>query len=747
MVRWKSIIILIVIVGLFAMVRTPSAYAQGAKIQRKTAMLTVQPQIVIGGYEINALVQPYDDRVLLRVSLIRIASGEVLDRQSAKGNSPVQSLSLNAPEGTEGQLRVVLEARRNLEWTPIATQDVLFFPGYWDEFCALVERAEKIESQAKDSNPAQLRAAWAALAYAEDLIDRLKTEEAGEAWNARPGLQTLRTKVELLESGKDPFGNAPGYQLRGYRSPLNGEVQLYSTYVPKGYGADPNQQWPLVIMLHGAWSNHHLALRRVMGQTNNRGEDDVSAKRYMPPLPDVPYVVVAPNGFETSWYKGCAEDDVWQVLEEAKSLFNIDPNRIYLTGLSMGGMGTGMLGLNHPDRFAAIAPVCGFFQGPFEAGEPPRPSFQQRLVACAAPMDVAENALHLPVKLMHGDKDPVVPVKNSIDLNAKLKELGYRTEIEVYPGVGHDAWVSAYENARIFEWFSQFQRDPAPRQVIYKTGDPRGGSCYWVSIEEPAKIRQIARIEAEIAENAVAVKTDNVQRLSLSIPDSLISAGSAAKVSINDKPVFEGEISRSLRFVLESGEWKLTSAELPARWLPSKNGMFAAFYDRHVFAYGTAGDAEENREAQSLAVSQSMPESWVDVQYPVLPETALTPDVLKNNHVVLISTLKGSSFLQNYIKSLPIQVDGDRIEIAGRTVNPDQALAFIAPNPANANQYLLVYTAATLEGLQAVRYTLAGAGALFANPPGDFAVFGKDGKPAWGGLFDKNWQVDEAGDF
>lgn len=747
MVRGRSIITLILVMGLSTMVKAPSAYAQGAKIQRKTALLTVQPQVILRGNQVNAMVQPYNDSALLRLSLVRIASGEAVDQQQLKGNSPIQNVILTAPEGTEGQMRVILEARRDLEWMPVGTQDVQFFPGYWDELSALVKRVEKIESQVKESNPALLRIAWAVLAFAEDLMDRAKRAEAGEAWDVQRRLVGLRSKTELLEQDKDPLAGSPGYQLRGYRSPLNGEIQLYSMYVPKGYGTDSSQKWPMVVMLHGAWSNHHLALRRVMGISNNRGEDDPSAKRFMPALPDVPYIIVTPNGFETSWYKGYAEEDVWRAIDEVTCQFTIDPNRIYLTGLSMGGMGTGMLGLNHPDRFAAIAPVCGFFGGPFEDGDPPKPDFLKRLVNCAAPMELTENALYLPVKLMHGDKDPVVPVQNSIDLNAKLTELGYRTEIELYPGVGHDAWVPAYENARIFEWFSQFERNPAPPKVIYKTGDPQGGSSYWVHIEEPLKIRQYTRIEAEISGNTITIKTDNIQRFSLTIPESLIPVKNAAQVFVDGKPVYDGILDSSIRFVLDDSEWKWTRDEVQSPLLPSKNGMFGALYEKHVFAYGTAGNSIENKEAQALAVAQAMPDSWIDAQFPVLPENALTPEVLKDNHVVIYSTLKGSAFLQNMLKALPLKVDGERMEIAGRTIDPNQAFAFIVPNPACTSRYLLVYISATVDGLKALQKTPSGADALFINPPGDFVVYGQDGKPVWGGLFDKNWKVEETGDF
>ncbi|HOJ61955.1 MAG TPA: prolyl oligopeptidase family serine peptidase [bacterium] len=554
-------------------------------------------------------------------------------------------------------------------------------------------------------------------------------------------MAALRTKVEKLEGGVDPFAQTDGYQLRGYRSPLNGEMQLYSLYVPKNY--NPDQSWPLVVMLHGAWSNHHLALRRVMGKPNERGEDDARAKRVMPALPEVPYLVVAPNGFETMSYQGFAEDDVWRVISEVQALFHVDPERVYLTGLSMGGAGTMKLGLRYPDRFAAIAPVCGFVGAltgvEEEAG---RPAVFRRLETCMSSLPIAENAFALPVKLMHGEADPVVPVKNSIALHDRLQELGYRVEMEIYPGVDHAAWVPAYENARIFEWFSQFRRDPAPRKVIYKSGDPQGGSSYWTTIEEPERIREFAQIEAKADSGVITVTTSNVQRFSLAVPHCLIPFESVAEIQIDGQTAYRGTMGERIRFAKADGDWKWTRQEFPRRLLPGMSGLDEAMEQRHVYVYGTDGPADAVEEARSLAVAKSLKGTVADVQWKVLPEDALSPEILKENNVVLFSTLSGSSFLKRHLGQLPLQAKNGRLEFAGKPIEANQGISFIYPNPANPERYVLINTASTLEGLKALRNFAATQRFIRLNASGDFVVFSAEGKSLWTGLFDKNWNVE-----
>ncbi len=746
MKRFNCMIKILVIVGVLIMVEEINAFGQGAKIQRKTALLTVQPEVVVKGDEINAVVQPFDDKTLLRLNLT-YPTGKIIEQIQVTGDSSVTSIALKIPKGCTGSLRVILEARRNGYWMPAATRNIAVMPNYWNRLTDIIKSIESIES-GKSDDIALKRSTWAALAYAEDLMDRVKFADFNQSWELEQRIEELDSQAKALKQGKNPLADARGYQLRGYRSDLNGEIQPYSLYIPNGYGIDEAQKWPVVVMLHGAWSNHHLALRRVFGTTNDRGEDDVSAKRVMPDLPDVPFIVVSPNGYETMCYRGFAEDDAWRVLHEIEEMFNVDPNRIYLTGLSMGGGGTGMLGLRHPDRFAAIAPVCAFF-GAFldlDAVEK-RPEFLQWPENAISTYNQAENAFQLPVKLMHGDIDPVVPVHNSHALYAKLQKLGYKSEIEVYSGVGHAAWVPAYENARIFDWFAQFERNPYPEKVVFKTADPVGGSSYWVRIDELEKIRRFGRIEAEISGTKVEIFTDNLARFSLTIPENLIPGDAVAQVIIDGKEAYNGTLGSEISFQYDNGQWKWLHQPVAQKLAPLVNGAYGVMEQRHTYVYGTNGTSEEEEEARSLAKSKSIYGDWADVQWDVIPEDALTKEIIENNHLFLFSTIEGSVFLRDHADKLPIKLNEGLIKIGDRVVEPDQAIVFLCPNPQNPSRYLLVCTATSAQSMKCLREFALNQRTLEFDTIGDFAVFNSDGKPVWGGLFDKNWQVEMTGEF
>ncbi|MEZ4996182.1 MAG: alpha/beta hydrolase-fold protein [Bacteroidales bacterium] len=147
---------------------------------------------------------------------------------------------------------------------------------------------------------------------------------------------------------------SPGPQDLSFFSSVDDTDQPYSVYIPENF--DETKAYPLVVFLHGAWSNHRLGLRRLFGVGNSQGydfikpgnvpyENDVEATRYWPPFRPVDYIAAAPLARGTAGYQGVPEQDVYDMLDDLKSRFLIDEDRIYLTGLSMGGGGTLWLGL------------------------------------------------------------------------------------------------------------------------------------------------------------------------------------------------------------------------------------------------------------------------------------------------------------------------------------------------------------------------------------------------------------------
>jgi len=196
----------------------------------------------------------------------------------------------------------------------------------------------------------------------------------------------------------------------------------------EGYGVNSTSRWPLILFLHGAGA---------------RGTNDWLVAKHGPPKIDTtetnfPFIVVSPH---------CPDGKIWSddlllaLLDEIETKYAVDTHRIYLTGISMGGFGTWSLGLGHPERFAAIAPICGGgdFITPYLADK--------------------SKLTTLSVWAFHGAKDPVVPLEESQRMVSLLKKLGV-TEVKftVYPEAQHDCWTQTYANPELFEWFLKHSR-------------------------------------------------------------------------------------------------------------------------------------------------------------------------------------------------------------------------------------------------------------------------------------------------
>ncbi len=125
--------------------------------------------------------------------------------------------------------------------------------------------------------------------------------------------------------------------------------------------------------------------------------------------------------------------------------YKVDKDRVYVTGLSMGGFGTWSLAGFSPDRFAALAPICG-------GGDP----------------NTVRRFAHVPVWVFHGAKDPVVPLAASEKMVEALKKAKGNVKVTIYPEAGHDSWSEAYANSELYEWLLQQKRTPRKRDGTKK---------------------------------------------------------------------------------------------------------------------------------------------------------------------------------------------------------------------------------------------------------------------------------------
>lgn len=198
----------------------------------------------------------------------------------------------------------------------------------------------------------------------------------------------------------------------------------YLEYLPANF--DKNKKYPLVFFLHGA---------------GERGDDPelIALHGYLQYVreerAEYPFIIIAPQCPDGKYW-GCFTESLLGFLDYICEKLPIDKSRVYLTGLSMGGTETYMLAMAAPERFAAIAPVCGsgicWYAGALK---------------------------DIPTYIFHGDCDTVIPITESTTMLKNINLSGGNAKIEIYNGVGHNAWDFAYKGDKLYNWMLKFTKE------------------------------------------------------------------------------------------------------------------------------------------------------------------------------------------------------------------------------------------------------------------------------------------------
>ena len=192
-------------------------------------------------------------------------------------------------------------------------------------------------------------------------------------------------------------------------------------YLPEGYDTI-KQKWPLLLFLHGAGETGDM-----LEFVKKNGPPKMIEQGYK-----FPFIVISPQ---------CPDGQSWSVdvldmlLNEMIRRYRVDINRIYVTGLSMGGTATWNLAIAYPERFAAIVPICG-----------------------RTDPEKADRIKDLPVWVFHGAKDDIVSPEQSEKMVNMLKSLGSPVKFTLYPDADHDSWTQAYNSPELWEWMVEQHR-------------------------------------------------------------------------------------------------------------------------------------------------------------------------------------------------------------------------------------------------------------------------------------------------
>ena len=369
-------------------------------------------------------------------------------------------------------------------------------------------------------------------ALVQQYLDAPEREAAGRQSDVIRSGAPLQEIISALRQGQRYPVATPGLHPQ---IPLTiGEHQFsYALYLPKTY--DPNTSLPLVVCLHSGV----LTGERALESWISRLEDA--------------YILVCPTldfGLNRQWWTIAGEVLLLATLQDVTQQYNVDPNRIFLTGLANGAVGTLMTGMHRADRFAGIVPIAGCL-----------PDKLYPLLA---------NLKHTPVYALHGSQDLRVPPSCTRKMVKAMNDRRYSVVHRQHNYVHANSRINGHfvppqELHALREWLENRTRNAHPAHIVLVRDRVHLDRFSWVKIDRVTdktvdlwntKLRNYSKLTFAKLEVAVTsptlieVTADHVQRYTLFLPPSLLDLDQPITIRTNGATSFKGHVEKDLSLLL-----------------------------------------------------------------------------------------------------------------------------------------------------------------------------------------------------
>jgi len=468
----------------------------------------------------------------------------------------------------------------------------------------------------------------------------------------------------------------------------DGTAQPYFVYVPSSYAG--RARVPLVLFLHG-WDP-------AMGRTNPWLVPD-----FVLDLAEQHGVLFAiPHGRTNTDFQFAGEVDVLRVEEEIRKFYRVDPERIYLLGVSMGGAGVWQIGAHYPDHFAAIAPINGqgdwfrFWQEQFRY--PPRhslPSHVQRLIAMNNPTDLARNLSQLYSYGQHATRCFLGP-QHTREMMQRLRQFGASCDFFEDPSpLGHYTYLEKDCWARAFRHLLRHTRLRNPEEIRYTTHSLRFPGSYWIEVRGIMRWGSPARVHARrTPEGTLRVETENAAALRFSPPHSWAGKDGMFTIQWNDAEPARYSPDADGRVLLSAPGFSAPHGPRTAKSRSVCGPVADVFNFPFVAVRGTTGTPQQVEASHALA--RQFARDWAayaEGQVFLTTDTAVTDASMKDKGLVLFGLPEVNSVTARLAPKLPFRLSHDRIVLPdGRTFQSREVgLLLTYPNPLAPDRYILIY--------------------------------------------------------
>ena len=514
-----------------------------------------------------------------------------------------------------------------------------------------------------------------------------------------------------------------GFVRLAYRDGVDDSPQFARAYLPASY--DATKRWPLVVNMHG------------MRGSNPPYSSYVSFDRRFDVLADrFNAIMLYPHGRGNTFYQGIGDADVMRTIALAQQTLNIDDQRIYLMGYSMGGAGAWHVGAHYPERFAALGPIYGGREYRVTSDEihirTLSPRAQYRLERLKSSFVNVESLYSTPVFVNHGTADATVPLAISRYGVTLLQRWGYNVRYWEHAGKGHIQPLGC-EN-ELLGWLLAQRLQPNPPEVRIRATDLRNAAAHWARIEQRQQPWAVMTLQARLfAPNAIRLVTSNVQSLLLTLPPALFDAAQPIFVLWNNRPVAsfmpaDGAIRLALPGYRQQTRQKRAGCEGP---------VSDVYQTPFAIVIGTQSPDPAMNEAcrevaAALVARWEKNQNWTPR---VFDDRNLTRAQADEYSLILIGGPGENAVAARLAPRLPVRITSTSITLGPKTIEAtDAALHFIHPSPNNPDRYVVLLAANSPTAMR-----------LCPTLPDDvdFAISDANSMP-WimGGFFNNQWQLD-----
>lgn len=353
---------------------------------------------------------------------------------------------------------------------------------------------------------------------------------------------TIQQVSRLIETAR-PYKPRPVGTLPTQTIALGPRSFQYAMAVPSSY--EPSRGYGLIVCLHGAGFTGEAYLDRWQSRLGDE------------------YILVCPTYPAGAWFTRQAEELVLAVVREVTKQYHIDPDRVFLTGMSNGGVGTWLIGMHHAPLFAGLAPMAG--------------GLDEVLMPFLA------NLRNTPVYIIHGAKDRVMPVDLSRSISRELTALGYphvyREHEREHPMAGGH-YFPREELPELVRWLNARRREPLPTRLTVVREGSHFQPFGWLRMDATDAIaafsddlvskrdalikeRAFAKLDAAVtAQNRIEITAKRVRRYSLFLNDRMVDMTKPVTVITNGALSFEGTVTPSLEVLLRQARQRQDPRQL-----------------------------------------------------------------------------------------------------------------------------------------------------------------------------------------